>query len=257
MYYFILFFFGAIVGSFLNVLIYRLPRGINWTTKPSHCPNCEKKIRWFHNIPFFSFIFLRGKCAFCHKKISLQYPLVEILMGIYVLFFFPHSMEVTAIALFFFYLAIASIFIVHFFIDLQWRLLLDALNLYLGILFIAYALWFFPWQHSVFGSLIGFIIPWSVTWVFFKLRNQVGLGGGDIKLYAVLGLFLGPLGIIYNIFLSCFLGALLGGSFLILTKKDKNYPIPFGPFILIVAFAQIFFAEAFLKLISSVFLLNS
>jgi prepilin signal peptidase PulO-like enzyme (type II secretory pathway) len=117
----------------------------------------------------------------------------------------------------------------------------------LGVIFGAYSLYYFPWNHWLYGFLIGLLFPLGVTWAFYILKGQIGLGGGDIKLFAILGLYLGPRLIIHNIFFSCFLGSIIGLSLILSRKISKDNPIPFGPFILIVAVIQIFFPSLFSK----------
>jgi leader peptidase (prepilin peptidase)/N-methyltransferase len=128
-------------------------------------------------------------------------------------------------------------------IDLDHQLLLDGLNIYLLILFLVHAIFFTPLDFWLLGGGIGFGAPLLVTWVFYKVRGQVGLGGGDIKLFGVLGVFLGPLGIVFNIFLSCLVGALLGLSLIFAKRLTRDKPMAFGPSILLVAAFQIFFPE--------------
>ena len=106
-----------------------------------------------------------------------------------------------------------------------------------------------PWTHWGLGGAIGALIPLAVTYGYYLMRGQIGLGGGDIKLWGVLGLYLGPMGIAYNIFLSCFLGSIVGGSLILFKVLDRKTPIPFGPFIVVVAFTQIFFPNFFSQIL--------
>ena len=119
--------------------------------------------------------------------------------------------------------------------------MLDSLNIYLLVLILSYSAFNFPWTYWLIGGTIGFCAPLAVTWLFYKLRGQIGLGGGDIKLFGILGLYFGPVGIIFCIFLSCFLGALIGLTLIGIGKLTKEKPMAFGPAILIVAAFQIFF----------------
>ncbi len=235
--------FGLLIGSFLNVVILRLPAKKDLVHTRSACPNCGTKLYWFHNIPVLSFLALRGKCAFCGMKISLRYPLIECLTGLIAFWLFPKDISVLSITHFLFYFAIASVFICHFFIDLEHHLLLDSLNLYLLALILSYSIFYLSWQYWVTGGAIGFLGPLIVTWLFYKFRGQVGLGGGDIKLFGVLGILLGPVGIVFTIFLSCFVGAFSGIVLISLNKMTKDKPIAFGPYIILVAAFQIFFPE--------------
>lgn len=238
-----LFIFGLIIGSFLNVVILRLPQKKDIVKTRSACPKCGYQLKWYHNVPVISFLVLRGKCAFCGERISWRYPLIELLTGLVAFWLAPNSLSPDSIAQFFFYFTVACIFICHFMIDIDHHLLLDSLNLYLLAVFLSFAIFHFHWQYWVLGGVIGFGAPLLVTWLFYKLRGQVGLGGGDIKLFGILGIFLGPAGVMFNIFLSCFLGAFLGLSLIMLGKMTKDKPMAFGPSILLVAAFQIFFPE--------------
>ncbi len=237
------FIFGTLIGSFLNVVILRLPAGRDFVRARSACPRCHTQLRWFHNIPIISFLFLRGRCFSCKGKISWRYPLIELLTGLISIWLFPHDLSIESLSNFLFYFSIASVFICHFMIDLDHQLLLDSLNIYLLIIFLAQALQRTSWNFWFIGGCIGFGVPLLVTWIFYKLRGQVGLGGGDIKLFGVLGIFLGPLGIVFNIFLSCLLGAFLGLGLIFAKKLSRDKPMAFGPSILLVAGFQIFFPE--------------
>src|SRR5688500_4203193 len=125
------FIFGLLIGSFLNVVILRLPKKSNLVSERSRCPQCQTILRWYHNIPMVSFLFLRGKCAFCGKPISWRYPLIELLTGLIALWLIPSEPNLESVGFFLFYFMVACVFICHFFIDLDHHLLLDSLNLYL------------------------------------------------------------------------------------------------------------------------------
>src|SRR3989344_3903532 len=176
------FIFGCLIGSFLNVIIIRLPLKKNLVSSRSACPQCGSQLKWFHNIPLISYTFLSGKCAFCKTRISWRYPLIELLTGLISYWLFPNQLDLFSLTIYLFYFTIACIFICHLFIDLDHHLLLDNLNLYLLGIIIPYSLFSFPWQYWLSGGVLGFGAPLLVTWLFYKLRGQVGLGGGDIKL---------------------------------------------------------------------------
>ncbi|MFY7992990.1 MAG: prepilin peptidase [Bacteriovoracaceae bacterium] len=239
------FIFGSIVGSFLNVVIYRLPLKKDLVKPRSACPECGNQLKWFHNIPILSYVFLAGKCSFCKTGIPLRYPLIEILTGLLALWLAPANLSPEQLLYFFFHFGIGAVFICHFFIDLDHHLLLDSLNIYLLVLVFSFVVLTFHWQYWLIGGAIGFLAPLLVTWLFYKLRGQIGLGGGDIKLFGILGLYLGPLGIIYNIFFSCMIGAVFGIILILFQKMDRSKPMAFGPFIIVVAAWQIFFPELF------------
>jgi leader peptidase (prepilin peptidase)/N-methyltransferase len=237
------FIFGLLIGSFLNVVILRLPVKNDLVKTRSACPKCGAQLKWYHNIPLISFLALRGKCAFCGTRISWRYPLIELLTGLISFWLLPDDMSTQSLAQYFFYFTVACIFICHFMIDLDHHLLLDSLNLYLLVTVLSYSIFYHSWQYWVIGGVIGFGAPLLVTWLFYKLRGQVGLGGGDIKLYGILGIFFGPIGVMFTIFLSCMIGAVLGLTLISLNKMTKDKPMAFGPSILFVAAFQIFFPD--------------
>lgn len=223
------------IGSFLNVLIYRLPRDIS-LLKPSFCEGCLKNIRWWQNIPIFSFLFLKGKCFFCKMPIKKMLLFTEIFIFITSCFLHYYFQPYHWL-----YISIFYVFYCQFFIDLENFLLMDSLNIILLFLGIVYRVLFQEDLLDGFlGILAGGLFPGIIAWVFFKLKNQMGMGGGDIKLYAALGMFLGP----YDIFLTIFYSSIVGIIFfifgLIFKKITKEDPLPFGPSILLVAFVQIF-----------------
>ena len=236
----LIFIFGLLIGSFLNVIIVRVPKGEGIFLPRSHCPKCNKLIRWYENIPLLSYIFIRGKCRGCQSSISIVYPLVELLGGLGA--FFLINFTGGALPLFHSVILFSAfcVFLCHFVIDLRHQILPDGLNIYLGCIFLMNMIIFLDWQFSLIGFCIGFGFPYLITLVFYFVRGEVGLGGGDIKLYGVLGLYLGPLGVLQNIFLSSILGSLVTLSLICFKKADKKTPIPFGPFIIAVASWQIF-----------------
>ena len=242
------FIFGLLIGSFLNVVILRLPVEKDLVKTRSACPKCGNQLRWYHNIPLLSFIFLRGKCSFCGTRISWRYPLIELLTGLIAFWLAPSEINLGTLGHFAFFFIMACIFICHLFIDLDHHLLLDSLNLYLLAIILPYSFINFHWTHGVIGAAIGFGVPLLVTWGFYKIRGQIGLGGGDIKLYGILGFLFGPTGVIFTIFLSCFVGAVFGMIMIALNKMTKDRPMAFGPSILFVATVQIFFPDFFHKI---------
>ena len=241
------------IGSFLNVLILRLPKEQDVILKSSHCPHCHKKLSWWMNIPLFSYLYLKGKCRYCSHKISWQYPLIELVTGLaafLLVTFYPYDRWWEL----FFIFTIFCIFLVHTIIDLRHQILPDSLNLILAIMFLSYSLYHYDLWFWLLGGVIGFGFPLLVTWLFYLIRGQIGLGGGDIKLWGALGLYLGAQGIIVNIFISCLLGSVIGVLLIITKVTKRSEPIPFGPFILVVSFIQIIFPEQFSQLTESIFL---
>ncbi|MDH4469097.1 MAG: prepilin peptidase [Bacteriovoracaceae bacterium] len=233
-------FLGLLVGSFLNVIIYRLPRNIDWIFKRSHCPHCQALIPIYCNVPLISFILIRGCCLQCKNKISLRYPLVEFITGVAFFLLSPEYFQSTShpVIQSLLALSIVSILISHFFIDLEHFLLLDRLNMILlGLIAVEFL--FFSHQSitwHVVGGLTGFLVPFLISWIYLKLKNRIGLGGGDIKILGILGLSLGAQKIMETLFLSSTLGILFGLPYLLWNQNKKSLlarPIPFGPAIIL------------------------
>ncbi|POB13084.1 A24 family peptidase [Halobacteriovorax sp. DA5] len=239
------FIFGAMIGSFLNVLILRLPTNEKFFIDRSRCPKCGFQLKWFHNIPILSFIGLRGKCANCKTNISFQYPVIELLTATISLFLFGGEISLHGLTSYLFFFTVACCLLVHFVIDVRHQILPDVINVYLGIIFFIHVVFFYHWKHWVLGGLIGFLVPYLITYLFYKIKGVIGLGGGDIKLFGVLGIYLGPLGIIHNMLFSCILGSLLMMPLLLFKVIKRDQAIAFGPFIIIVAVIQIYFPSTF------------
>lgn len=244
----LIFIFGTFIGSFLNVVIYRIPRGQSIVKPRSKCPECGTMIKWYQNIPVFSWMFLRGKCAHCGSKIPIKYPLVELICGFFSFHLFPDSLEPELLFQYSYYFSVACILLAQFVIDIEHQLLPDKINIYFLLITIPYVAFTTPLTYWILGGLIGFVGPLTVTWLFYKLRGQIGLGGGDIKLFGILGLLLGPVGIMHNIFMSCFVGAIIGILLIATKRMDKNTPLAFGPYIILVASFQIYFPRLFEKI---------
>ena len=243
----LIFIFGLLIGSFLNVIIIRVPEGRGIFLPRSRCPCCKKLIRWYENIPIISYIFIRGRCRGCNAPISKVYPLVELLGGMGACLTIDFSGDLFHLFHSIILFGAFCVFLCHFIIDLRHQILPDGLNIYLGCMFLMNMVLFLDWKFSALGFCLGFGFPYLITLLFYFVRGEVGLGGGDIKLYGVLGLYLGPLGILQNIFLSSILGSVVT-LLLILSKKiDRSTPIPFGPFIIGIASWQIFFPKVYKK----------
>lgn len=233
------------IGSFLNVVIYRLPRLMPLGLPRSKCTNCNKLVYWYENIPIISYSLLRGKCSGCRTKISVQYPIIEFVTGLFSLFLFFEFRETFNFNIYIFKLAVFSIFLCIFVTDVKHKIIPDILNLYLALIFFAYSFLYLNIYNSIIGAVLAFSITYGVTWFFYQIKGKVGLGGGDIKLFTALAVYLGPIGIIYNITASCALGAIVGLFLIGMKIISSNQYIPFGPFIIIVSFIQIFFTNYF------------
>ncbi len=238
----IIFLYGLLIGSFLNVCIYRIPKGESITFPPSHCPACKKPLKWYNLIPVLSYVAQRGKCGYCKEKISLQYPIIELLNGIlYLLLYIKYGFTLD----FFFYAIICSILIVIGLIDLKEMVIPDILVVYIVVTTIIYkiALYIIYEQSpQLLDSILGLALSALLLMVIILL-SRGGMGTGDVTLIASLGLILGIKKIFLTIFLSFILGAIIS-VFLLITKiKGRKDPIPFGPFIILGFLIVIFWGQ--------------
>ena len=230
-------FLGLIVGSFLNVVILRLPKKLSVVYPASRCPQCDQAIRWYDNLPVVSYLFLRGKCRFCQNKISIQYPIIEILTA--VLFLAMRIRFGWGPSLFLRDWPFASLLVAIAFIDLEHRIIPDVLSLgglVFGLLTCLLAT-DLSWMQCFLGALFGFSAFYLLAWTYQRLTGRSGLGGGDIKLLAMLGAFVGPAGVFATIFISSILGSLVGLGWALVARNNNvmKFSIPFGPFLVIGA----------------------
>ena len=236
------FIFGAVVGSFLNVCIYRLPADKSIVSPPSSCPACDHQIRWFENIPIVSYLFLRGRCSACRIYISARYPAVEALTGLlFALTFFTFGFSAATLV----YLVFIASLVVITFIDLDHQIIPDVISLP-GILVGFAGSFFVPWvtwYDSLFGILLGGGSLLAVAWVYEKLTGREGMGGGDIKLLAMFGAFLGWQAVFPVIFLASLAGTLVGVPLMLVQKGDTKLAIPFGPFLAFAAVVYLFWGQ--------------
>ncbi len=239
---------GTAVGSFLNVVILRLPKENNSVVFPaSHCPKCLTPLHWYENIPLLSYLLLRGKCGHCKVKISLQYPVVEACMAaLSAALCYKFGLSITFAGYFLFLAALLAII----FIDYQHYIIPDLIDLpgiLLGLLF-SFINPLVNWQSSLIGIIAGGGVLWAVASLYALLRKKEGMGGGDIKLLAMLGAWLGWQSLPFIILFSSLSGAIIGSISLYLLKKDQASQIPFGPFLSIAAIIYLFFAEQIMHL---------
>lgn len=240
----LVFFFGLSLGSFFNVVICRLPAGRSVAHPPSHCPECQTSLRFYDNIPVLSYLILRGKCRNCSEKISLRYPLVEILTGV---LFFALFQKHGLTPQFFTDLLFVSLLIVVAFIDLETFLIPDKLSLP-GIVLGFIAAFFtlrVTWVESLVGILVGGGVLFIIAILYQYLRGQDGLGGGDIKLLAMIGAFLGTMGVVFTILASSLMGTIFGVAAMMRSRRQLGTTmIPFGPFLSLGAIFYLFWGEA-------------
>jgi leader peptidase (prepilin peptidase)/N-methyltransferase len=256
---------GLLVGSFLNVVILRLPRRLEWHWKRdsreilelpeiydppppgivverSHCPHCKHTLSWFENIPLISWLVLRGRCRHCKAPISAQYPLVELVTGL---------LAVAAVWRFGFGwqgfgAALLSCFLVALSgIDLRTRLLPDQLTLplmWLGLIASLDNL-YMPAKPALLGAIAGYTSLWAVWWLFKQVTGKEGMGHGDFKLLAAIGAWVGLKGVLPTILLSSVVGAVVGSIWLGMKGRDRATPIPFGPYLAIAGWIVFFWGE--------------
>jgi len=245
---------GLIVGSFLNVVIYRLPIMVENTWKKqchellaieqpnllkpsfnlvwpsSHCPTCNHVIRVYENIPILSYLFLKGKCAHCNTGISMRYPLIEGLSAIFTLLAawqFGPTLVLVPVLIFTWSMLVLAV------IDFNTQYLYDDITLpilWLGLLCNIFGM-FTDLPSAIIGAMTGYLSLWSIFHLFKMVTGKEGMGAGDFKLFAAFGAWMGWQALPIIILLSSVVGAVLGSIFLLTQQKDRNTLIPFGPFL--------------------------
>ena len=242
MFYLFVFVIGAVVGSFLNVCICRLPAGESVVYPPSHCPRCGVPIRPRDNIPLLSYALLAGRCRSCGGTISVRYPAVEALTGfllLLLLYRFGLSPAFGVSAAF-----VAALVVVSF-IDLDHQIIPDGISLpgiVLGLLVSALGLGP-PLLDSVVGVLVGGGILYAVAVGYRAFTGREGMGGGDIKLLAMIGAFLGWRGVLVTLIVGSFTGAVVGMGLIVARRAQSRIPIPFGPFLALGAVCALAFGD--------------
>lgn len=257
------FIFGSIIGSFLNVCIYRLPKEESIVYPGSHCTSCKRSINFYHNIPILSYIFLKGRCSYCNSEIPFIYPTIETLTGLlFVATLWRFGLGPDTI----FYLVFICGLIVITFVDLKHMIIPNVIT-YPGIIVgILYNALITNWQNSLelvsnfsfgilnffellneipildslFGVILGGGILLLIAYTYEIIKKRQGMGMGDVKLLALIGAFLGWQGVFFVIFSSSILGSVVGLSIIIARRGDLKYALPFGPFLSIAAIIYIF-----------------
>ncbi len=231
---------GLCVGSFLNVCICRIPESRSIISPPSSCPKCGYQIRFYDNIPIVSYLWLRGKCRRCHTRISLRYPLVELLTGLMAIaLLFRFGLTVYSLI----YFAFLAVLLVITFIDIDYQIIPNSLSLPGIPLFFALslALPFISVAESLIGILVGGGSLLLVAWGYHLYTGREGMGMGDVKLLAMIGAMIGWQGVIMTIFVGSLAGTVVGLTVMLASGKNTRLPIPFGPFLSLGAMVYIFF----------------
>jgi len=232
-----IFLFGLFVGSFLNCVIYRLEKKESFLRGRSYCPKCRHKLNWYDLIPIFSFLALAGKCRYCHKKISIQYPLVELATGLIFLLCFllaPYQ------ALF--WCGVFCFLIIIFVYDLKHYIIPDKILLPAILVVFLYNL-FFHFKFLLFNFLPAAFTAGIFFLMIFLISRGKWLGFGDVKLVFLMGLLLGFPNILVALFLAFFFGAIIGIGLIIFGKKKLKSEIPFGPFLITGTFIAMLWGE--------------
>jgi len=246
-FYFAAFVLGCIWGSFSNVCIYRLPNDQSVVKGRSFCTSCKEQIKWYDNIPFLSFIFLKGKCRKCGNKISSQYFLVEFVSAIsFIIVYHLYGISITTLLL----IILSIFFIIIFFIDLKHFIIPNELTF--PLMLIGFVKSFEPnlnqtifpnYINSLIGGVFGYLIIWLIIFFYKKVRNKEGMGLGDAKLMAVVGFWFGWASIPFTIFISSFVALIFAIPSLLKKNKNMSTQIPFGPYIIIGCIIYVSFAN--------------
>lgn len=236
------FLFGLILGSFLNVCIYRIPHGKSIIHPSSSCPHCGARIKFYDNIPLVSYLILMGKCRSCRHPIPIRYPIVELLTGLLsTALFLRYGLSPQ----YFLFLAFSAALVIVSFIDLSHKIIPNVISLP-GILVGLAATPFFrlnglSWKDSLIGMVVGGGSLYLISLIFRWLRGKEGMGLGDVKLLAMIGAWMGYLALPYIVLISSLTGTLIGGGSLLLTRKKFSETIPYGPFLVLGTLVYLFF----------------
>ena len=235
---------GLSVGSFLNVCIYRLPRGESLASPPSRCPRCGKPLAWYDNVPVLSWLVLRARCRQCGEPISIQYPIVEMVTAataVLVAYTTPPGALLAS------RLVLSAILIVLFVIDLELQILPNNITvpgIVIGFLFSLVAS---PGPGaSLAGIALGAGILYGIAAAYYAIRKEEGMGMGDVKMLAMIGAFLGWRAVLLTLILASFSGALVGVALLRSKREGLRYALPFGTFLAIGAFVAMIAGDAIL-----------
>ena len=242
--YLIIFIFGLAIGSFLNVVIFRLETGDKIINDRSKCLYCDHRLSWYDLVPVLSFLFLKGKCRYCGKKISFQYPVIEITTGLLftlVCYYFPFISSIPLLIKWLFLFYIFSVLIVVFSYDLKHFIIPDKIIFPAVIITLIYNFIFVNLQF--FNTLAAALIGSLFLFLILLLTKGKGMGGGDVKLAFLMGLILGWPVLLFAMLISFILGSIYGIPLIITGKKKMNSMVPFGPFLVMGTFIALFWGN--------------
>jgi leader peptidase (prepilin peptidase)/N-methyltransferase len=235
---------GLCVGSFLNVVIYRLPRGQSLSSPPSRCTRCGRRLTWYDNIPIVSWLALRGRCRQCGERISPQYPIVEAVTAIVALVIVLMTPPGVLLAS---RLVLAAILIVLFVIDLEHQILPNAITLPGIAIGLAFSVFAPPGLlDAVLGALLGAGVLYGIAAAYYLVRKEEGMGMGDVKMLAMIGAFLGWRAVLLTLVMSSFAGSLVGVALMTLHRGGMKYALPFGTFLALGALLAMLVGEPIL-----------
>lgn len=242
------FLYGCILGSFFNVIGLRVPKKQSIIFPSSACPLCHKRLSWVELIPVCSYLFLKGRCRHCGTKISPLYPIMEAITG---LLFVISYLQFGISWEFIFTLIFIALLVIITVSDLAYMIIPNRILVIFTVLFLLIRLIspLKPWWDSLVGALVGFFLL-----MFIAFFSRGGMGGGDIKLFFVLGLFFGTKNVLLTLFFASFLGTVYGLILIVLKKFERKKPIPFAPFITSSALIAYFYGERLIEWYSSMFL---
>ena len=251
----VVFIFGAVVGSFLNVCIYRIPRKKSIVFPSSACPACEKPIRFYDNIPFVSYLVLKGKCRDCGARISFRYFLIELITAVvFTLIYRRWGLSPE----FFIQIFFTAVLIVVSFIDYDFQIIPDILSIggMVAGLIISFVRPGFRVMDAVYGVLIGGGVLFVIAYGYQLLTKREGMGGGDIKLLAMIGSFSGFKGVLFSLIGGSVIGTLVGIPLMLMKGKGEGtrYAIPFGPFLSLSAAMYLFLGPGVIHAFNEIFL---
>ena len=226
---------GAVVGSFLNVVIYRLPHQKSVVWPSSACTRCGRELTWYENIPILSYLALRARCRTCHAPISIRYPIVEaITAAMFALAFWHYGPGALLISRLIFGCALIALFA----IDLEHHLLPNAITLPLVVVGFGFSFFTEPgWFSSLIGIVVGGGVLFTIAEVYYRVRHEEGLGMGDVKMLAMVGAFLGWQLTLLTLMLASFSGTLIGLGLIVTSRGGLKYALPFGTFLALGAAA--------------------
>ena len=220
---------GLAIGSFLNVCIYRLPRGESVVNPPSRCPSCGRGLRWFENVPVLGYLLLAGRCRTCRAVVSPMYPIVE--AGTALLFLLQYW-QLGWQPLLGVRLVFVAAMIALFVIDLQHRILPNVITLPGVVIGVAASLLFEPgWRASLIGVAVGGGALWAIGEAYFRIRGEEGMGMGDVKMLAMIGAFLGWQLMLVTLLIASLAGSVFGGGMILLHRGSMKYALPLGSFL--------------------------